>query len=368
MKTSRIVAIALGSILVVQTVAPAGAWDRGKVEIFAVLPPGSTGPEGLTVGPDGNVFVTTFGFNSQGSVTGNSELFVFRPNGSLLREVPIQNSTPHTLGLGFNPVTGDLIILDFGAGTALKVDPKTGHSSLFMTASTTGIPDPNTPGTDPTMSGLNALTFDSHGNVYISDSFQGIIWKTGPAGGTGPQRLGTIWVQDAGLTTTGIPPFGANGIQFNNAGTTVFVANTGNDQIIQIPVNLNGSAGKPAVFVNSINGADGIIIDKNDNIWAAANQADEIVVIDQTGKVIAKLGDFNGVDDDGVPHGLLFPASPAFSLDGKTLYVTNLALDLTLFGLTQAVDSQWAHQVKHYTVAQLRAKIPRLPDGDDDHQ
>jgi len=368
MKTSRIVAIALGSILVVQTVAPARAWDRGKVEIFAVLPPGSTGPEGLTVGPDGNVFVTTFGFNSQGSVTGNSELFVFRPNGSLLREVPIQNSTSHTLGLGFNPITGDLIILDFGAGTALKVDPKTGHSSLFMTASTTGIPDPKTPGTDPAMSGLNALTFDSHGNVYISDSFQGIIWKTGPAGGTGSQRLGTIWVQDAGLTTTGIPPFGANGIQFNNAGTTVFVANTGNDQIIQIPVNLNGSAGKPTVFVNSINGADGIIIDKNDNIWAVANQADEIVVIDRTGKVIAKLGDFNGVDDDGVPHGLLFPASLAFSLDGKTLYVTNLALDLTLFEITQAVDSQWAHQVKHYTVAKLRAKIPPLPNGDDDDQ
>src|SRR5215472_13766703 len=350
------------------TAMPAGAWDRDAVDIFAVLPNGSTGPEGLTVGPDGNVFVTTFGFNSAGAVSTPSQLFVFRPDGTRIRQVSIQGASPHTLGLAFNPVTGDLIVLDFGAGKALKVDPKTGHSSLFMTASTTGISDPKTPGTDPTESGLNALTFDSHGNVYISDSFQGIIWKTGPNGGTGPQRLGTIWVQDAALTTTGIPPFGANGIQFNNAGTTVFVANTGNDQIVQIPVNLNGSAGKPTVFVNSINGADGIIIDKNDNIWAVANQADEIVVIDRTGKVIAKLGDFNGVDDDGVPHGLLFPASLAFSLDGKTLYVTNLALDLTLIGLTQAVDSQWAHQVKHYTVAQLRAKIPRLPDGDDDDQ
>src|SRR5215467_13112966 len=98
MKTSWIVVVAVASILVVRSIDPAGAWDRGKVDIFAVLPPGSTGPEGLTVGPDGNVFVTTFGFNSQGPVTGNSELFVFRPNGSLLREVPIQNSTSHTLG------------------------------------------------------------------------------------------------------------------------------------------------------------------------------------------------------------------------------------------------------------------------------
>jgi len=42
--------------------------------------------------------------------------------------------------------------------------------------------------------------------------------------------------------------------------------------------------------------------------------------IDQTGKVLAKLGDFDGIDKNGVPQGLLFPASPAFSLDGRSLY------------------------------------------------
>src|SRR5207248_10596587 len=52
--------------------------------------------------------------------------------------------------------------------------------------------------------------------------------------------------------------------------------------------------------------------------------------IDQTGKVLAKLGDFDGIDKNGVPQGLPFPASPAFSLDGRSLYVTNLALDLRL--------------------------------------
>jgi sugar lactone lactonase YvrE len=352
---------------VMTSALPAAAWDRGDVDIFAVLPAGSTGPEGLAVGPDGDVFVTTFGFNAAGAVATPSQLFDFRPDGALKRQVSIQGASPHTLGLAFNPVTGDLIVLDFGAGTALKVDPKTGASALFMTASTTGVPSA-TPGTDPSKSGLNALTFDSAGNVYISDSFQGIIWKTGPHGGTGAQKLGTIWKQDATLTTTGIPPFGANGIEFNNAGTILFAANTGNDQIIQIPVNHDGTAGTPSVFVNSINGADGIVIDAHDNIWAAANQADEIVVINKTGKAIAKLGDFAGVDEDGVPHGLLFPASPAFSADGKTFYVTNLALDLRLFGLTQAVDSQWAHLVQRYTISKLRAVIPPLPDGDNDNR
>ena len=217
-------------------------------------------------------------------------------------------------------------------------------------------------------SGLNALTFDKAGNVYISDSFQGIIWRTGPTGGAA-----TVWAQDPLLTTIGVPPFGANGIEFNNERTILYVANTGNDQIIQIPVtngqSNNPIAGKASVLVNSINGADGIVIDAHDNIWVAANQADEIVVIDKTGKAIAKLGDFNGVDEDGVPHGLLFPASPAFSPDGKTIYVTNLALDLRLATGSpafQTVDSQWADLVRRYTVSKLRAVIPPLPGGEGD--
>src|SRR5215472_7529301 len=181
-------AAALAAV-VVGGVPSAVAWDRGNIETFAVLPDGSTGPEGLTVRlSDGHVFVTTFGFNADGGVTTPSQLFDFAPDGNLVRQVSIQGASPHALGLAFNPVTGDLIVLDFGAGKALKVNPVTGASSLFMTASTTGVPSA-TVGTDPTKSGLNALTFDNKGNAYISDSFQGIIWTVGPSGGTGAQKL-----------------------------------------------------------------------------------------------------------------------------------------------------------------------------------
>jgi sugar lactone lactonase YvrE len=110
--------------------------------------------------------------------------------------------------------------------------------------------------------------------------------------------------------------------------------------------------------VNSINGADGLIIDKSDNLWVAANQADEIVVVDPTGKAIAKLGDFDGIDRKGSPIGLLFPASPVFS--GDFVYVTNLSLDLRDFKLPQAVDSQWAAQVTQHTIARLPARIPPI--------
>jgi len=146
----------------------------------------------------------------------------------------------------------------------------------------------------------------------------------------------------------------------------LYVADTAYHQIIQIPVNSDGSAGTASILITGINAPDGIAIDSHDNIWICSNQEDEIVVIDKTGKVIAKLGDFRGVDEDGVPHGLLFPASPAFSPDGRTMYVTNVALDLRVLGIPESVDSQWAQLVQHYTIAALPAVIPPLPDGDHD--
>ena len=315
----------------------AHAWQRSPATTFATLPAGATNPEGITADAHGNIYVTTFALG--GTSSGVGQMFVFGPHGQLLRQIDIAGSTTFLLDLAFHPTTGALLVIDFGAQQILRVDPSSGASNVFATI----------PG--GANAGPNVLTFDDAGNVYISDSFQGRIWRTGPQGGAV-----TEWVASSLLATSGVPPFGANGLAFNRNRSALFVANTGNDTVVRIPVLAGGAAGAPEVFVNSINGADGLIIDESDNLWVAANQADEIVVVDPSGRVIAKLGDFNGLDAHGSPRGLLFPAS--LVRHGEFLYVTNLALDLRLFGLAQPVDAQWAADVKRHTVARIRARVP----------
>jgi sugar lactone lactonase YvrE len=224
MRRFKIGAAALGLIIAGLGSAPVGAWERGDVDVLAVLPdvtPGvQSSVEGLTVGPDGNIYVPSFGFNTKGALTGNAVLFVISPKGHIVKQVTIANSSPHMLGLEFNPVTGALWILDLGAGKVLNVNPTTGASSV-LAGPISG-------------SGLNALTFDTVGNGYVSDSFNGVIWKVPPGGGSY-----TAWSSDPLLGPgTGLtPPFGANGVEFNNERTILFVANAGFHQIIQIPVN-----------------------------------------------------------------------------------------------------------------------------------
>ncbi|WP_280155045.1 SMP-30/gluconolactonase/LRE family protein [Piscinibacter sp. XHJ-5] len=331
------------------------AWERGKVDTFAALPAGEAHPEGIAVDREGNVYVVTVAANKPRTSEGT--LVVFDPQGKHLRTVGIKGSSRLLLDLGFHPRTGQLLVVDYQAGKVLSVDPKTGASSAFMTVT----------GKNP---GLDGMTFDSAGNVYVTDAHQGIIWKVGPGGGEG-----SAWVSSPLLKPTRIPPtIGANGLAFNNKKTALFVANTANDTILRIPV--SGAAlepGTPEVFVNRVGGGpDGLIIDEHDNLWVACNQSNEVLVLEPThGRVIAKLGDFAGVDRNGAPVGFLWSNSLVFR--GDDVLVTNLALDVGTaisqlgdeLGLAhlagrnlQTVDGQWAKQVKVHTVSRIKKRIP----------
>jgi hypothetical protein len=90
-------------------------------------------------------------------------------------------------------------------------------------------------------------------------------------------------------------------------------------------------------------------MDRWGRLWVCANQADEIVGLSATGRVIAKLGNFFGINEDGTPRGLLFPASNV--IVGDDMFVTNLAIHLRDGDEPEA-------DVRRWTISRLRVPRP----------
>lgn len=316
---------------------------------FAVLPDGVRFPEGIAANPKtGEIYVGTFDFGPN-----SNKLLRFNKYGELVAQRDFAG-TP-LLGLQFNPWDNKVYICNFGASKIQRIAAKFDNTTeIEDVASIPGIGAPpdrtvdNPDGShDTIMFGSNsfpspnAITFDRYGNLYISDSFQGAIFRIKNAHWCSPPCEVSTVKHDSLLATAGFPPFGANGLALNRHGTKLFIANTGDDRILELDLKTK----EVAIFAESLNGADGIAFYRG-KLVVVENQSDVVSVLDENGRVVAKLGAFLGIRDDGSVRGLLFPASLVI-VDDK-IFVTNLALPLT----TTAGDEP-EEEVTKYTVSRI---------------
>jgi DNA-binding beta-propeller fold protein YncE len=313
-------------------------------------------PEGIAANPaNGDIYVATF------DAGGKNKLLRYSHNGKLLATRDF-GPTP-LLGLEFDRVHRKVYITNVGdfVGTGSKIQriaadfdsatpvedvapiPAIGAPATRIVPNPDGSQDTITFGSGARVP--NALTFDHAGNLYISDSFQGAVFRIVNPDGCVPSCTAQTWIHDPLLATAGFPPFGANGLVFNADESALFIANTGDDRVLKIAA----STGAVSVFAESINGADGLVFDRQGRLWVCANQADQVVALNANGRVIAQLGSFEGIDKNGAPRGLLFPASPV--IVGDEIFVTNLAI-----ALTPAVGDEPEEDVTRWTVS--RIKLP----------
>ena len=87
----------------------ANAWIRSPAVNFAVLPPGTAHPEGITVDAQGDIYVADFDVSKS---AGPGNVVVFNAAGKLLRKLDVQGSSNLLLGLAFQPQTSALLVLD----------------------------------------------------------------------------------------------------------------------------------------------------------------------------------------------------------------------------------------------------------------
>jgi sugar lactone lactonase YvrE len=323
--SKRFLALLLPLVVLFAFATPALPDDGGVVR-FATLPkPGPGFPEGIAADAGGRIYVSTFDFNKPNAI------HIFERTGQLAVTIPVPGVLP--LGMEFD-AAGNLYVANFGGGNVLKFTPP------FNSASTPAQTFAVCAGF-PTCA-LNAITFDAAGDLYVSDSFGGNVFRIDLPGGAVTTYLTDDLLKPG---THGFPPFGANGLAFD--GTVLYIANTADDRVLRYNPAAVAPTPKLTVFAESINGADGIAFDRQGRLWVAANQADEVVALNANGRVVERVGSFEGVGNDGAAKGLLFPAS--FVISRGFVYVTNLAL-----ALTPAVGDEPEEDVSTYTVSRFR--------------
>jgi sugar lactone lactonase YvrE len=275
----------------------------------------SEAPENLAVDHHGNIYVSL-------ALTG--EIKKVTPEGHVSTFATLPSpGTGFMTGITFDRHR-DLFVAfaSFDSNHGIWRVSKDGRETeLFAPLTVNGQPD-----------GLpNDLKFDKKGNLYVSDTIGGKVWKIDRKG------IISIWKTDSLLMGVVLPglgpisnfPLGANGLAFDEDEENLYVANMGLGRIVRIPVEDDGNAGDAVVFAEDeplLRGTDGINFGEDGKLYVAVMLQDRIVVISQEGDT-ATLA-------EGYP--LQNPADVLFGVRGQedNLYIANFAI-LRLLGIVK---------------------------------
>lgn len=255
-------------------------------------------PEGVAVGPNGDIYVTLAG-------TGELRHLDRRTYaGETLTSFDV--GAGFLLGMAFDGPNLYVALASFVDATSgvWRVYPN-GTKSRVVAFSGSEFP--------------NDLTFDRAGNMYITESISGSVYKVRRGSSSR-----TLWIQDpllfGDVSQSPVPfPIGANGIAYDDDAQTLLVANSQSPRIVEIE-DVCGSAGEVSVLAEGehLRGADGISIDRNGDVIVVSNFNSSILRLDRCSGETETLAD----ETDG----LVFPSTVAFGQygqDKRSLFIAN---------------------------------------------
>ena len=262
-----------------------------QLPVITTFSPGDF-PESLAVDGQGNLYAS-LGFIG--------EVVKVTPGGQQhpLAHLDVGGAGGLITGLAFN-AAGTLYVAD----ATFQASPPPGVFRIGADGTVSRV------ATLPADSFPNGLAFRD-GDLYVSDSSLGAIWRLSPAG-----KL-TSWLASPLLAPK--TSIGANGLAFWHGSLYVSVADSGT--IVRVPLGAGGQPGTPVVIAQSslLRTADGIAFDVHGNLYIAVND-NRLVQLAPSG-ALTQLAAKN--------NGLAYPTMPAFGTTPATrttLYVTNGAL------------------------------------------
>jgi streptogramin lyase len=287
------------------------------VSQFPTLPGTNPGisPGDIAIGIGGFIFIR---------VQSQKQIWRANPDGTnatLFINVP---STGPIFGIAISPVDNLLYILGGTPGEVFRVSQSGGTPTLF--ASMIGSFGSNV--INGVSVNFNGMVFDKSGNIYVTDSNGGRIFKVSTAG------VITLWLDDPLLRqeANAVPIFDAltiasNGVVLNLKENKLYTIVTVTGRIVEVPILSNGLAGVPSTLVHSskLISGDGLTIDANGYLWLTTQFQSPIL------RINPKIGEIVTVVDTRYPI-----------VDGSTsvLFLPNKKGDCTLTGFFTSSATQ----------------------------
>jgi sugar lactone lactonase YvrE len=253
-------------------------------------------PEGVAVAPNGDLYVTLAGTGELRRIDAHTGV------GESFAQLDVGGG--FMLGMAFR---GD----DLYVALASFVPETSGIWRIYEDGSAARVVD---------IQGFpNDLTFDKAGNMYVTESISGSIYKVAH-NSTTPQ----LWLQDSrflgDINVSPVPfPIGINGITYDDNTNSVIIANSQVPAIIEIKDHC-GQPGSVSIIAagEHLRGADGVALDREGDIYVGSNFNSTLLEVDRrhgTTRLVADASD-----------GLVFPSTVAFGRHGndkKSVYVAN---------------------------------------------
>ncbi len=302
-------------------------WDT---RVFARVPnPGY--PAFAYAHPNGRVYAGSY-TNPQGDGT-RSRVFEWTARGTLLRSwtVPGQDlSEPHGVQVATSDARGRLVLLEKSTSRALMLDPRTGRFTRYATfpdlpvcgaSATTGcspnlVDDPAVP---------NYAAWGRHGELYVTDYGQAVIWRVPPGGGK-PR----VWLADRRLDGV---EFGTAGMLLAPGGRALLVAqqtsaglgeaDPTSGKLYRIPIRDGRPVGMRLMWESRPGDLpDGFGIGRSGRIYLAnAGLSAQIVVLAADGRELERFPKTPGTGENGSEIPFDTPSSATFL--GRRILVAN---------------------------------------------